>query len=596
MTKTLTVWTVWMVCASLTPAAAVAQPLFSVLDHGAGAGGLRFAGPSVLRSRPAAVDAGLLRRAFSAASSREPSVSVSLNPFSDTVYRGVVEHVGPTSAGYTVSGALDGVPFGSFVLVVNGDVVVGTIRAGGEIYEISTIQPGVQAVRQIDPASIPPLDDDQVLVPGGTERAERRPDPVRVGPVGVPRGGRWSGPGRDTSGGPEDGSRIDVLMLYMPAAAEELGGADQVRATADLWIAETNRAYAESGVIHRLWPVGVQPFDDPAANVPSPNEIMDVLHTAHVGSLRDRLGADLVTLMTHHPRVRGINLFGRGQMWGPRSFACVRCDSSVFSHEVGHNMGLAHDRYVASREWANLSNYDPPYSFGFVSPRTPAGASRAERFRTIMAYPNRCLDEDGMYCKRVMYFSNPYNEYGGEPLGVPGDEPSSSIDGPADAARAMNDARRRVANWRVAPCIRDGSLVHLQAHDGHWLSAENDGGDAINANRSAPGAWETFSLLAPGGGCVGDGRAVHLRTGAGFYWRAVGGGGATLDAAGAAAGAWEAFRMHRVGGGSIRSGDFIRLQAPSGHYVVAEEGGGGAVRANRPEPGAWETFRVAVRP
>lgn len=258
MAKTLTVW---MVCASLMPAAPVAaQPLFAAPPTGADS---PFGGFGALRSRPAAVDVGLVRRAFSAASSREP-VSISLNLFSDTVYRGRVEHVGPTSAGYTVSGALDGVPFGSFVLVVNGDVVVGTIDAGGERYEIGTIQPGVQAVRQIDPASMPPADDDwvpgevRVPVPGETEREERRPDPVRVGPVGVPRGGGFAA---DAGREAEDGSRIDVLMLYTPRAARETGGADRMRANADLWIAWTNRVYAESGVIHRLWLVGVHPFD-----------------------------------------------------------------------------------------------------------------------------------------------------------------------------------------------------------------------------------------------------------------------------------------------------------------------------------------------
>lgn len=604
MAKTLTLW---MVCASLMPAApVVAQPLFAAPPAGADS---LFGEFGVLRSRPAAVDVGLVRRAFSAASSREP-VSISLNLFSDTVYRGMVEHVGPTSAGYTVSGALDGVPFGSFVLVVNGDVVVGTIDAGGERYEIGTIQPGVQAVRQIDPASMPLADDDwvpgevRVPVPGETERAERRRDPVRVGPVGVPRGGRGGGFAADAGGGAdgaEDGSRIDVLMLYTPRAARETGGADRMRANADLWIAWTNRVYGESGVIHRLWIVGVHPFDPVDERFAgNKGQILGALaRSSHAASLRDRVGADLVHLMAV---VGG----GQASLPGPFGISCMayRCntldhdggrarffpgDAATFAHEIGHNMGLHHDRYsLRVRRGLSLMHFDPPYKFGYVSP--------TRHIRTIMSTRARCTDEDRFTCPRVPRFSNPYRTWNGEPLGVPGDEPSSSIDGPADAVRAMNEARREVANWRVAPCIRDGSIVHLQGHDGHWLSAENDGGGAIDANLSAPGAWETFSLLAPGGGCVETGRAVHLRTGAGFYWRAEGGGGATLDAAGAAAGAWETFRMHRIGDGSvIRSGDFMRLQAPSGHYVVATEGDG-AVRANGLEPGAWETFRVVVRP
>ena len=46
-------------------------------------------------------------------------------------------------------------------------------------------------------------------------------------------------------------------------------------------------------------------------------------------------------------------------------------------------------------------------------------------------------------------------------MGVPGDEPSSSVTGPADARRTLNETWRIVANFRVAPCLRDGMRIRL---------------------------------------------------------------------------------------------------------------------------------------
>jgi hypothetical protein len=125
--------------------------------------------------------------------------------------------------------------------------------------------------------------------------------------------------------------------------------------------------------------------------------------------------------------------------------------------------------------------------------------------------------------------------------------------------------------------------------------AEGNGGGAINADRNAVGAFESFQLAGDNsGGCLQSGAVVSIQTSGGFYFRVEDGGGSGLDAKATDAGPWESFVIHRVGGGTIRSGDSVALQAPSGHYVVAELGGGSLVNADRTSIGAWETFTIAT--
>ena len=53
--------------------------------------------------------------------------------------------------------------------------------------------------------------------------------------------------------------------------------------------------------------------------------------------------------------------------------------------------------------------------------------------------------------KRIPRFSNLQHKYpdeNGVVTGVPGEAPSDSPDGPADAARSLNETRRVVANYR----------------------------------------------------------------------------------------------------------------------------------------------------
>ena len=78
----------------------------------------------------------------------------------------------------------------------------------------------------------------------------------------------------------------------------------------------------------------------------------------------------------------------------------------TFTHELGHNLGLQHDRYV-------VTNPSPTnYNFGLARPDlgTP--------IRSIMAYNRQCTDQSTS-CTRVPLYTNthPNGKWGGVTLG-----------------------------------------------------------------------------------------------------------------------------------------------------------------------------------
>ena len=136
---------------------------------------------------------------------------------------------------------------------------------------------------------------------------------------------------------------------------------------------------------------------------------------------------------------------------------------------------------------------------------------------------------------------------------------------------------------------------------GYFVVAEGGGGDVLNANRTAVGPWETFTVIDLNGGTLDNGDLINIQSVGGYYVVAEGGGGDVVNCNRTAAQAWETFRIMKVGGtGTIHSGDSISLQAYNGwsccggNYVVAEGGGGANVNANRGAVGAWETFTLHI--
>ncbi len=271
---------------------------------------------------------------------------------------------------------------------------------------------------------------------------------------------RFESSGRTCGTAPPDVPTIDLAVFFTPAAREAAGGTSSIEAVIDLMVAETNRAYVDSGVRQRVALVAREeaPYRE------SGSSIVDLERLTHpsdghldgVHPIRDIVGADLVHLIVEQASILGVaNLAPRAS----RAFGltCRRCGGLTFAHELGHNMGLGHDRHTACGSGGSCfvaPHY--PYAFGYVNDRAfePAPPPSAGWY-TIMAYASRC-GEAGIECRPLGLFSDPGRTRDGDPTGVAGERDAAGVLGPADAVRALNEVRHSVASFRPSVPRRAG--------------------------------------------------------------------------------------------------------------------------------------------
>ena len=246
---------------------------------------------------------------------------------------------------------------------------------------------------------------------------------------------------------------VDVAVVYTPAAREAAGGATAIEAVIDLMIAETNQANETSGVHHRLALVD----RSEVAYVETGETLLDVERLANptdghmddVHALRDRVGADLVHLLLFED----VDFAGGAYVGDPFGATCQSCGGGVFAHELGHNMGLFHDRYQAhTYDGGTGRRLGAHPAYGYVNQRAfDAGAPPSSRWRTVMSYERHCADANVPPCSRLLRFSNPRQVYNADRLGIPYDEGGSTLAGPADATAVLNTTGPAVALWRDRP-------------------------------------------------------------------------------------------------------------------------------------------------
>jgi hypothetical protein len=340
---------------------------------------------------------------------------VGLNLFPDASFSmtvtDVTRHLG---GGRTWSGTLDGIDLGSAVLAVQDGALVGHVVMPGAVYRVGHAPDGTQVVEEIDQAALPP--EAHPLAPGPPSAA----DDLKLG-------------GEDVAA--DSAAQIDVMVLYTAAARAAAGGTAAMQAQVNLAVASANLAYQHNDLVQRLRLV----FSGEVSVTEQADfgDDLDALdENRMVAWLRNATRADLVSLITNHGPASpfcGIGFLMRANStsFAPRAFSVVEQDCAVsnltFVHELGHNMGAHHDAYVAVGESTIF-----PYSHGYVD--------LVGHFRTIMAYPDQCIDF-GPFCTRIPFFSTPGQTHGGRVIGIAAT---------ADNERTLGQTANAVANFRRA--------------------------------------------------------------------------------------------------------------------------------------------------
>ena len=238
---------------------------------------------------------------------------------------------------------------------------------------------------------------------------------------------------------------IDVAVFHTAAARDAAGGPDGIETAIDLYVAETNQALEESGARARVALVAREEVDYAETGeyrtdidrLRDPSDgYLDAVHPA-----RERAGADLVHLI-----VAELNVCGVAALGGPVGITRHGCGGRTFAHELGHNLGLHHDRYELSVRQERALTLHPGY--GYVNQRAfGPGADDDSRWLTIMAYWTQCRAND-VRCTSLLRFSNPRQAWLGDVLGVRADAGTMGWTGPADAAAVIDATAPTVANLR----------------------------------------------------------------------------------------------------------------------------------------------------
>ena len=353
-----------------------------------------------------------------------------LNLFEDAEFEAVFERTAPTASGFALSGRLGGHGMSAVTLVVNADVIAGTVWAPGATYRITGTAERT-SIRKLETG----LRCQLVPLPGAG-RPEVSAD------VRTPSNRRTNAPYQaEDEDADEDETVIDLLVVYPPSARRLAGGHRAMRALVDHDVAATNDAYLVSNARQRLELAAAIEVDYRYKGMFT---ALDDLSETGTG-LRDAVDellanyrADLVYLHLGNAPSGLISAAGvAASFYDPTPENIARLAftvgySSAFSHEIGHIMGLKHERAD------NNTNMPFPYSHGYVfeDPSDPDA-----ELCTTMAAVGPCLPR----------FSNPSQNYPDEegvPLGVAGDEPTDDEDGPADAVRHLNELRHDIAAIR----------------------------------------------------------------------------------------------------------------------------------------------------
>ncbi|MEQ9001768.1 MAG: Calx-beta domain-containing protein [Coleofasciculus sp. B1-GNL1-01] len=412
--------------------------------------------------------------------------SLTVNLFEDTFIDVVIERVELSSdeSSWIWTGNVPDTRYSEVILVSGKEngIVVGTIRIDDTLYDISFTGNGVHTVSEIDLTTLPseqrhnhqdelgdlPVTPDVGIAIAGDGHSVNSTDSITLGAA-------LAFAESPKQSDVDDGSIIDVLVVYTEAAREAEGGTDAIRQRIYQVVTETNLGYENSGINQRLRVhiAEVGNYQEVGATQKGSHTELKRLQNPSDGyldevhQLRDYYSADMVALWTEdlygydseQQEISGktgglayvLTNPDQGYSFEDLAFSVVTVYNAKFgysfAHEMGHNQGATHNKEAFKD--LNKANKAYPYSFGYTDPDAA--------FRTIMAYKTNGE-------ARRNFWSNPDLTYQRKPLGLAGQ---------ADNRLTLNNTAIYAANWRHS----NDNFAHAKSITGSSLKTT-----ALNIN------------------------------------------------------------------------------------------------------------------
>jgi len=300
----------------------------------------------------------------------------------------------------------DGPRFGIATIITSPSAVYARIQIHTTIYEVFPVGKNIVRIREIDqtkfPSEAPPI-----------EKISKGDRQINNGPT-------------------VENPVITVLALLPGAPGSSLVCDDPFfkRLLETIFTNSLNQVFnsIENTGVSAIVEFACVEYTPAAGNLDQDLNWVSSDKNAKVIALRDQHKADLVCLLVPNSDA---NVCGVGRFNYPveskdadRGFSVVRLscaiDNFTFAHELGHNMGMRHDRQTT-----NQFN-SPDCNFGSLFRITRESPPSTEIARTVMAYKEAC---DG--CARYPFYSTPLTkkipDYVIGPLGAACDMPK--VDG-----------------------------------------------------------------------------------------------------------------------------------------------------------------------
>ena len=250
---------------------------------------------------------------------------------------------------------------------------------------------------------------------------------------------RGAGDGGVAGGPCDNGSTVDVLVVYTNGAVAQAGSETALLDSIDWAMADSNANYAGSSIALQARLVGTSRLTTYVENANMEVDLNVLTNTAdgiidNVHTLRDTVGADLVALV----RADGGGACGVAWLMPNNSTASANLGFSItalgcfsnrtFTHELGHNMGACHAQ--GDGGGCNTGGIFS-YSLG-----NRFFGTDGQQYRTVMAYAPGT---------RIPRFSSPLVNWAGTATGIANQR---------DNARTLNETRPAFTNFR---CSADGT-------------------------------------------------------------------------------------------------------------------------------------------